>query len=241
MHVRLLSAITALAAFAALGAAALTATASAAVTGYTVHAVTAITSRPDSGAHGNDWADDAFTRTAHLYFHGEVALSNCGGSTGTGHCYRWTGNVHDQGTFTTRTSGDVPGNGYLNGGTVPQLEVAVTGTMTGVYRYVFYSSWKTASAGLVPPAQSGMPSGRSTTGMWPTQFFGNGARFWNGTGTPEGSGGSVGTNGGWLYTAAPGSDPQCPHVTSQWTDASATSWGSLAADGNILAPGAAHC
>ena len=239
MHVRLMSAITAFAALTALGLAAFTPGASAAVSTYTVHAVTAITDRPDSGAHGNDWADDAFTRTAHLYFHGEVALSYCGGSTGTGHCYRWTGNVHDQGTFTTRTSGDVPGYGYLNGSS--QLEVAVTGTMTGVYRYVFYSSWKTAQASRVASPQSGSPSGRHTTGMWPAQFFGNGARFWDHNGTPQGDGGSLGTGGGWLYTAAPGSDAQCPHVTSQWTDASATSWGLPAADGNILAPDAAHC
>ena len=240
MHVRLLSAITTFAALAALGAAAFTATASAAVTGYTTHAVTAITSHPDSGAHGNDWADDAFTRTAHLYYQGEVPLVNCGGTTTTGHCYRWTGNVHDSGTFTTRTSGDVPGNGYLNGGAVPQLEVAVTGTMAGVYHYVFFASWKTASAGLVPLTQNGTPSGRGTTGMWPTQFFGNGARFWDGAGTPEGNGGSVGTTGGWIYTAPPGSDPQCPHVTSQWSDAS-PGWGAGAVDGNILAPDAAHC
>src|SRR6185312_13143985 len=65
------------------------ATVTPAITPYTVTATTAISNRPDSGDHG-DWALDTFSRTASATLVSQVALSNCGGATGTGACYHWT-------------------------------------------------------------------------------------------------------------------------------------------------------
>lgn len=208
------------------------------VKSYTSTATTALSNRPDSGDHG-DWALDSFTRTAKVTLLSEVALSYCGGSTGTGHCYHWQGSVADNGTFTT-VPGDVsPGNGSLNGGAAPAIGAAVRGSMTGTYRYDFYSSWKTASAALVATHENDLgatPGGRSTTGAWPEQFFGTGAKFYvSGAVSSE-----LGTTGSWKYVAAFGADPLCPAIASQWTDSS-PDWGANAADGNILSPDAAHC
>ena len=239
MHVRLLSAITTFAALAVLGAAAFTATASAAVTGYTVHAVTAVSDRPDSGNAGY-WADDTFSRTATLTFKGEVALSFCGGSTPTGHCYAFTGRVADKGSFTTIAGQDSPGAG--SGGAVA-IGDAATGPMAGYYGYAFYSSWKTAHASSVPVSENDggvVPTGRKTTGAWLEQFFGGGAQFYV-AGSPSSE---LGTVGRWGYTLAFGADSACPHLASQWVDSSwplSQPWGTSPAQGNILAPDAAHC
>jgi hypothetical protein len=204
-----------------------------AVKSYTSTATTAVSNRPDSGDHG-DWARDTFTRTAKVTLVSEVALSYCGGSTGTGHCYDWTGSVSDSGSFTTIPGGVSPGNGSLNGGLPPAISTAVKGTMAGTYRYAFYSSWKTASAALVATHENdagNTPGGRSTTGAWPEQFFGAGAKFYvSGAVSSE-----LGTTGSWKYTAAFGADAACPAIASSWTDAS-PDWGANAIDGNILAP-----
>lgn len=209
-----------------------------AVKSYTSTAVTALSNRPDSGDHG-DWALDSFTRTAKVTLVSEVALSYCGGSTGTGHCYHWTGSTSDNGAFTT-VPGDIsPGNGSLNGGLAPAIGTAVRGSMNGTYRYDFYSSWKTASAALVATHendQGNVPGGKSATGSWPEQFFGAGAKFYvSGAVSSE-----LGTTGSWKYTAGFGADSACPAIASQWTDAS-PDWGTNAIDGNILAPAAADC
>ena len=239
MRVRLMSAITAFAALTALGLAAFTPGASAAVSTYTVHAVTAITDRPDSGNAG-DWADDAFTRTAWLTYGGEVAPSFCGGSTPTGHCYRFTGKVTDKGTFTTIAGQHSPGAG--SGGGVA-IGDAAAGPMAGYYNYSFYSSWKTAKASSVPGTENDgnvVPTGRKTTGAWLEQFFGAGARFYVSGALSS----SLGTTGRWEYTLAFGADSACPHLASQWVDSSwpvAHPWGTAPAQGNILAPDAAHC
>ena len=239
MHVRLISAITAFAALAALGAAAFTATASAAVTSYTIHAVTAISDRPDSGDAGY-WADDTFSRTATLHLAGEVPLSFCGGPTGTGHCYHFTGKVTDKGAFTTITGQKSPGAG--SGGAVAIGEAA-TGPMAGYYNYSFYSSWKTARASSVPGTENdgnAVPTGRHTTGAWLELFFGAGAQFYV-SGAPSSS---LGTTGRWEYTLGFGADGACPHLASQWVYSSwpvAHPWGTAASQGNILAPDAAHC
>ena len=236
MSIRSTIAAAALAVAAAAGLA-LTAGAAQATTG-TVHATTKITGRPDSGVAG-DWADDAFTRSVSLTFGSEVNLSHCGGTTSTGHCYHWTAKITDAGTFTTIVGQDAPGVGYMNGGATIVNGVAATGPMAGSYNYDFYSSWKTANASLVPKTENdgnAVPTGRKTTGAWPEQFFGNGARFYVSGAQSD----SLGTTGSWKYTLAAGADSACPNVTSQWIDGS-PDWGGAAVDGQILAPDAAHC
>jgi hypothetical protein len=223
---------------AGLAATSASATARPAVKSYTSTAVTKVSDRPDSGDHGN-WANDTLVRSASVTLASEVALSYCGGSAPTGHCYHWTGKITDKGSFTTVPGDTSPGNGSLNGGSAPAIGAQVTGAMSGSYRYDFYSSWKSASKTLVPSSendQGNVPGGRQTTGAWPEQFFGAGARFYvSGAASSE-----LGTTGSWTYTAGFGADSACPAVASQWTDAS-PDWGANAADGNILAPAAAAC
>ena len=169
-----------------------------------------------------------------------MALSYCGGSTPTGHCYHWSGHITDTGSFTTVAGQTVPGFGSLNGGAAPKLDEAITGHMAGIYNYNFYASWKTAKAALVPKTENdggNLPGGRSTTGAWLEQFFGNGAKFYE-NGAPSSE---LGTTGAWKYTAAFGADAACPNLASQWIDGSAGKWGSLPGDGQILAPSAANC
>lgn len=199
-------------------------------------AKTVVSNAPDSGAHGNNWALDNYTRAASVTLTGEVALSFCGGSTPTGHCYHWTGSVTDSGKFTTRVGQTVPGNGSLNGGAAPLIGTAVTGTMNGGAHYDFYSSWGTAHPGYLPATwddHGNTGTGHHTTGNWYKLFFGNAATF-SGTGL-------ISNASGWTYVAAIGSDGACPNVGGRWVDAGASGWGSTTADGNILAPDAAHC
>jgi hypothetical protein len=220
------------------GAASAVTSAIPAITSYTATAATSVSNRPDSGDHG-DWAYDTFRRTASVTLVSEVALSYCGGSTGTGHCYHWTGKITDAGTFSSIVGDVSPGNGSLNGGVAPQIGTSVTGSMAGTYHYDFYSSWKSASRALVPASENdqyNLPGGNSTTDLWPAKFFGKGAAFYVG-GVPSTS---LGTTGSWTYKAAAGADSACPAVSSQWTDGS-PDWGSSAADGNILAPSASAC
>lgn len=209
------------------------------VTSYTVTAKTAVSDRPDSGNAGY-WADDTFTRTASVHLVAEAALSFCGGSTPTGHCYRWTGNVADKGTFKTIIGAKSPGAG--SGGALP-IGVSAAGPFNGSYGYSFYSSWKTASASRMPASENdagNAPAGRSTTGAWVEQFFGPGARFYvNAAPSNE-----LGTTGGWEYTLGFGADTACPHMASQWVDSSwpvRQPWGTAPYQGNILAPDTAHC
>ena len=208
--------------------------------GQTLHASTAVTGRPDSGTAGDNWALDAFTRTATLRYAGAAPASDCGG---TSPCYHFTGNVKDSGHFTTIAGNTVPGTGDLNGGAPPAEGVAATGAMAGEYHYSFYSGHAYVLARRVPAAEDdagALPTGRHTTGMWLAQFFSAGATFWDSTGTATTT--EIGNgNGSWSYLLPPGADSQCPNATSQWVDGSATSWGSLPADGNILAPDASHC
>lgn len=205
------------------------------ITPYTVSAATSVRNRPDSGVSGN-WALDNFLRDATVRLVSEVALSYCGGSTSTGHCYHWTGSVRDAGTFTTVVGATSPGVGY--GGGQP-LAVAVTGQMGGGISYSFYSSWKTARASSMPSKENdagNVPGGRSATGAWVEQFFGAGARFFVGGALSD----SLTTKGSWAYQADFGSDAACPNIGSRWVDGS-PDWGSLASDGNILSPDASHC
>jgi hypothetical protein len=195
-------------------------------------ASTAISARPDSGSQGNTWALDTFTRKATLHFVGEVPLSNCGGSTSTGHCYQFTASITDTGIAATIPGQLAPGVGYENGGGHLTLAVAIHAAMAGTAKYNFFSSWKTADR--KPPATENdngtVPTGRHTTGNWPELFFRAGAQFF-----------SAGvTSGNWTYTTVAGADDLCPNVVSRWVDAS-PDWGSVAQDGNVLAPDTAHC
>jgi len=226
----------ALSGLALAGSLAMTVPASAGPVIITHSAVTNLTNRPDSGGHGNDWALDHFKRTATLTLSGAVALSHCGGATSTNFCYKWTATVTDTGTFTTIAGQLAPGFGSQNGGGAITLGQAITGKASGGASYTFYSSWKTADR--TPPAsEDGAPSGRLTTGLWPELFFrASGPKFWDASGNPSPD--SILGSGGWSYTGGP--DSACPNVSSHWVDAS-PDWGSLAVDGNILAPDAGHC
>lgn len=218
------------------------AAASTGVTSYTVTAHTKISGRPDSGDHGT-WANDAMTRTASVRLVSEVALSYCGGSTPTGHCYHWTGQLSDRGTFTTIPGATSPGAGDLNGGRPPAIASAVTGPMFGAYRFDFYSSSKTARAAAMPASENDAgkaPGGRSTTDAWVEQFFGATARFYENGQRSD----SLGTTGRWVYELGFGADRACPQVASRWVDSSwplTQPWGQSPDQGNILVPNIAHC
>jgi hypothetical protein len=217
---------------------ALAGSANAAPTTFT--AATSVTNRDDSGTNSNgttnNWATDAFTRTATITFHFATSVSNCPGLT-TGICYAWTGQIKDSGTFTTVPGDASPGQGGLNGGPAPLMTATLTGPMTGTYNYKFYANSKAANASLVPASISGDSPG---TGNWVEQFFAPGTQFWDTSGNTGGAE-YLGTTGNWTYTLAFGTDSACPQAASKWLDGSAGSWGSLPADGNIFAPDASHC
>jgi hypothetical protein len=219
-----------------------------AVKSYTVSASTSITGRPDSGLNGY-WATDGtqaapLRRAASLTLQSEVALSLCGGHTGTGHCYHWTGKVSDAGGFVTTVDGTSPGAGDLNTGPAPAIGAAATGTMKGSITYDFFSSWKTASAATVGTTENdggNLPGGSSTTSLWPEKFFGKGATFYQANTQVTLTSGTLEAPGGawaWTYTLGFGADKACPNLASQWVDSSA---GSGASFGNILAPAAGSC
>jgi hypothetical protein len=202
-------------------------------------AVQTVTNRDDSGANGGNWALDTFTATLHLIAGAVVPNSNCPGIV-IGSCHKITGTITDKGTFTTQVGAAVPGTGSLNGGSVPDIGAAVTGPLTGNLSYLFYTDHplSTASASNAPPSVSGdSPS----TGQWPEQFFPAGTSFWDSSGNTGGAEylGSGPFN--FTYTAALGSDSQCPNVSGRWVDSDTGNDGANAADGNILAPSSSSC
>ncbi len=209
----------------------------------TLTAKTVMTNRPDSAANGGgNWALDNFTRGASIYYKGAAASSDCGGNTP---CYYYTGKVSDVGHFTTQSGQPSPGFGYLNGGSDPTMKVSLTGTMSGSQTYAFYTTVPVsgASASNVPTSDNGSTY---NSGEWPELFFPAGTMFWDSTGNGQGTvnpsgGGELGTGFfKYLYLAKPGSDSNCPNLTSQWLDASPSSGGSPS-DGNILAPDSSGC
>jgi hypothetical protein len=211
--------------------------ASASTSGFT--ATQSVTSRDDSGANGGNWATDAFTATLHLTAHGIAPNSNCPGIV-IGACHHIEGTITDTGSFTTVVGNAVPGDGSLNSGSVPAIGATVTGPMHGTLQYSFYTdhALSTASTSNAPGSVVGdSPS----TGQWPEQFFPAGTSFWDSSGT---TGGNEYLGSGpfdYVYTAALGSDSQCPNVSGRWVDASTDNSGSDPAGGNILAPDSAHC
>lgn len=211
----------------------------AAPVGKTLHAATAVSDRPDSGAQGGDWADDTMTRAATITYLGAADTTNCGGAPA---CYHFRGNIRDSGHSQTIPGALSPGFGDLNGGADPTLAGAITGTMTGEYHYNFYTTTRYITASRVPRSENdngATPTGRQASCLWLAQFFGPGTHFWQ-AGADQTAGGCIGTSGSWVYTFAPGAGTACPNVSSQWVDAS-PDWGSLPADGNVLAPDASHC
>lgn len=84
------------------------------------------------------------------------------------------------------------------------------------------------------------------SGEWPELFFPSGTEFWDQSGTDQGTlgnptGGELGTGFfKYTYPAKPGSNADCPNMTSQWRDASPDS-GTLTTSGNILAPDNSGC
>jgi len=192
-----------------------------------VSASTAISNRPDSGNNG-DWALDNFTRTVTITLVGEVAQSNCGGPTATGHCYLWDEKIDDFGHFTAQAGDLSPRAGTT-------LDRTLTGSFTGgTTSGQFFSSWKTAKATLVPATendQSEDPTGKHTTSQWAEQFFGASAQF---------AGESL-VNWLWTYTLNFGADNQCPNDAFRWQDGANNGDGAQAPDGDILTPNSADC
>ena len=200
-------------------------------------AAVTVTNRDDSGANGGNWATDNFTRTLTVYGHGIVANTNCPGIA-IGACHHYTALIADKGHFTTVIGNPAPGNGDLNGGAVPDIGAAVTGTMSGTFYYNFYANVPvTAFAASNGPAT--VDGDTPSTGVWPEQFFTAGTQFWDASGNTSGAE-YLGTTGKWTYTAPFGSDSNCPDYGGRWVDAS-PDWGVNASDGNITAPDSAHC
>jgi hypothetical protein len=211
---------------AALAPAGASASAIPAISFKPVTAVTKVTAHPDSGSHGDNWANDNFTRTATVHLIGQTSIASCPGS-GTGFCYLWNAVLSDSGSFTVVTGQESPG---LSGGTLTQ---PLTGAFAGGSRNIeFFSSWKSAHANLVPKTVSGDVSGRKTSTNWVEQFFGPNAVF-NSAANPGGP--DLG-NWSWSYTANFGADKSCPNVASRWVDAANNGGGSTAVDGDILSP-----
>jgi hypothetical protein len=208
-----------------------------------VVADTALSNWSDSGVHGN-WATDTIgQRNVVLTSHGLASVSHCPGIT-TGNCRYYTARVSDlHASFATIPGATSPGNGYLNSGNPPVMGAAsVTGPMTGGASYKFYANVSIATAipDNVPQSVDGSLPGAPHTGNWPELFWTGGAgtpgvQFWDTSGNTNGNEYLL-TSGSWKYTAGPGKDAACPNVSSQWVDGSATSWGTLNSDGNILAP-----
>ena len=227
------------AALAVAAAAPLTATtAQATIPPGTVTAVTVISHRPDGGNAGN-WAQDNFKRTATVHRVGQAGLSNCPGST-TGHCYAWTFKIADSGHFTTEPAGGPAAYNGLSPRTGAQLDLAVTGTMSGgTHSGTFFTDTQAASA-TVPATEDdadALPSGDKTTTNWVEQFFPAGAVFNSGANP----GGPDLGNWSWTYTLPFGADAQCKNDSYRWVDSSSNGGGSVNTDGDILAPSSADC
>jgi hypothetical protein len=232
--IKIALAVTALAGLGLTGgvtaASAATHPAAATTTTTTFTAVTKVSAHPDSGALGDNWANDNFTRTATIKRGAEVSVSSCPGS-GTGKCYFYTGTLSDSGTFAS-----VAGMGSPRTPTL--LDQSLTGTFTGGSTSIeFWSSWKTPNVADVPKTVSGQVSGRETSTDWVEQFFGPGAVF-NSAANPGGP--DLG-NWSWKYTLNFGSNKACPNDAYQWIDSASNGGGSKPGDGNILTPNSSDC
>jgi hypothetical protein len=131
-------------------------------------AVTHLAQRPDSGGNGN-WANDTFTRTAHVQLLGRAVPANCG--TATGRCFVYGAWLDDAGKFRTIPGAYAPNQGAYPGTTIG---AARGGTFTGYGKFAtFYATARPIPA-LVPAKVSGSNYSSST---WPELFFPVGTTF----------------------------------------------------------------
>jgi hypothetical protein len=176
----------------------------------TTYARTTYSSRPDSGAGGDNWALDDATWFA--------AVTSLGGNN-------YVGSVADDyGTFLT-----VPGNTAPNGsGSIANV---VQGSFNGTSGYSFTAD-KSPSASNVPAKAFGGPTGPQVgtgTSDWYKLFFPSGTTF-GGSGI-DGSSSDLnfGVNDpvgwAWTYSACSGSQT--------WADTARNGSGSGSGDGNI--------
>ncbi len=140
---------------------------------------------------------------------GSSPTAFCPGIT-IGACHKVTGTISDHGTFTTQVGNAAPGDGSLNGGSVPNIGVAVTGPMSGSLSYTFYVNKPLTSKASVSNAPSSVSGDTPSTGQWPEQFFtpGNGIdAVYTGR---ERAGAPVGGTGGTPRGRSPAPDaPPC--------------------------------
>ena len=175
-----------------------------------------ISDHPDSGAAGDDWADDYITRTATIKLVGTAPLSDCG--AGAAHCYAYTGTLSDKGTFTTIKGNLAPNQ---SGPYTGSKELAtVRGTMNGGGDVTFYASSDHPDASLVKSVNNhGVPAtGDFTTTDWVEQFFPAGTTF--------GAGPDLGPYS-WSYATIG------LHPGQHWTDSTGNGDGNRPTDGNI--------
>jgi hypothetical protein len=180
-----------------------------------VTASTHVTNHPDSGAGGNTWAYDDFTR--------KLTLSRSSHTTSCTHmtgyapgddCY--TATVTDKGQFHAILGVDSPNQSTAG----VKVAHAVTGSMNGGAAYIVAAPHGDAPDALrVETAQNDNfadPSGDHTTTDWPQQAFAV-------PGTVLVAYADAGNGWSWTYTTA----------CQSWTDAGTNSGGSLPGDGNI--------
>jgi hypothetical protein len=123
----------------------------------TVSATTTISAWPENSG----WAVDAFNRTLTVTRQHAADAAKCGN---TQHCWFYTAQVADGGTFAT-----VDGKPGPNGtGTVSGVN---HGTITGNAVYQFYASGDTPKASTVPTSATGSAK-PATTSTWPSLVFG---------------------------------------------------------------------
>jgi len=124
--------------------------------------VTHLTQRPDSGGNG-DWANDTFTRTAHVQLLGRAAPANCG--TTTGSCFVYAAWLDDAGKFRTIPGASAPNQGAYPGTTIGP---ARGGTFTGYGKFATFYATAKPNPALVPAKVTGSNDPSST---WPELFF----------------------------------------------------------------------
>jgi hypothetical protein len=181
-------------------------------------ATSQISDHPDSGAAGDNWADDYITRTATIKLVGtETTRSDCG--AGATHCYAYTGTLSDKGTFVTIKGNLAPNQSGSYAGS--KELAAVRGTMNGGGQVTFYASSDQPSASRVARSVDNhgvSATGDETTTDWVEQFFPAGTTFGSG---PDLTGWS------WSYATS------SLHPVQHWTDAASNGDGNEPQDGNI--------
>jgi hypothetical protein len=169
-------------------------------------AVTTLHARPDSGFSGDNWANDALTRTSAVTeTAADTVLADCGAAAVT--CFSYTGTISDTGFAFAVTGAVSPG----------AQAVPVKGTpsavVTGAATVSFHSSSNAPDAALMPASLNGAGSAEQSTANWAEQFFPAGTTFGSGPVLPT-----------WKWTYVDPADCQT------WIDASSIA---QAASGDI--------